>query len=112
MPSGFAFTGAGNLGRSFITIWPCFSVCLFLDHRCVFNYGNPGDPSHSILHLVDVLAFSTIVFTAKRPRVIGYPARPSILDTILRDATQYFVLIFSAHFLSTLLLFVAPVGDT
>ena len=44
--------------------------------------------------------------------MIGYSGRASILDIILRDATKYFVIIFSAHLLSTLFLFVAPVGGS
>lgn len=35
---------------------------------------------------------------------------PSILDTMVRDATGYFALIFSIHFVSVLFVFVAPVG--
>lgn len=40
-----------------------------------------------------------------------YPTVPSILDNILRDATEYFMLIFSAQILSLLFLFVTPVRD-
>lgn len=68
----------------------------------------PDLPRHGT---VDVAAFSIIVFTAIRPRIRRYPTIPSILDTILRDATEYFVLIFSAQFLSLLFLFVAPVRN-
>jgi hypothetical protein len=42
----------------------------------------------------------------------NFPGMPSILDTLVRDATQYFILIFSFHFLATLFLFVTPVGGT
>ena len=40
----------------------------------------------------------------------GEPDIPILLRTILRDATHYFLLLFSASSLSTLFLFVAPVG--
>ena len=60
--------------------------------------------------IADVLAFSIIAVTARRSRMFEYPTMPSILKIILRDATHYFVLIVSAHFLSTLFLFVLPVS--
>jgi hypothetical protein len=63
-------------------------------------------------HTIDVLAFAIIAFTAWRSRRIGFPSAPSILNTIMHDATLYFLLVFSAHFLSLLFLFVAPVSDT
>lgn len=40
-----------------------------------------------------------------------YPGMPSLLDTIARDATQYFVLIFFVQLLALLFMFLAPVGD-
>ncbi|KAF9791193.1 hypothetical protein BJ322DRAFT_1040349 [Thelephora terrestris] len=56
----------------------------------------------------DVIVFLIIIFTARRPRMNAFPGMPSILDTLVRDATQYFILIFSFHFLATLFLFVTP----
>lgn len=41
----------------------------------------------------DIIAFAAIVITAMRPGA-RYPGIPSILDTILRDATTYFILSF------------------
>ena len=58
----------------------------------------------------DFLAFSIIALAARRTRMNEYEGIPSILKTILRDGTQYFILIFSAHVLSMLFLFFAPVG--
>ncbi|KAF9781540.1 hypothetical protein BJ322DRAFT_229181 [Thelephora terrestris] len=76
---------------------------------CIHKNYNVGKLIYYITAMVfDVLAFSIIVVTARRSRMYEYPTMPSILNTILRDATFYFILIFSAHFLSTLLLFVAP----
>ena len=40
-----------------------------------------------------------------------YPGMPSLLDTIARDATQYFILIFFVQLLALLFMFIAPVGD-
>ncbi|KAF9642340.1 hypothetical protein BDM02DRAFT_3124642 [Thelephora ganbajun] len=56
----------------------------------------------------DLFAFLVILVTAKKSRIMGYPAIPGILDTILRDATQYFLLIFFVQFLSQLFFFVTP----
>ena len=41
-----------------------------------------------------------------------YLGVPSILDTILRDATVYFMLMFAIQLSFQLFLFFAPVGDT
>ena len=40
-----------------------------------------------------------------------YPGIPSILDTILRDATVYFIILFASQLMFQLFLFLAPVGD-
>lgn len=56
----------------------------------------------------DILAFAIIFVLARRPGIGRFPGIPSILDTLVRDATYYFLLIFSGHFLSVLFLFVAP----
>lgn len=40
-----------------------------------------------------------------------YPGIPSILDTILRDATVYFIFMFASQLLFQLFLFFAPVSD-
>ena len=44
--------------------------------------------------------------------MIRYPGIPSILDIVVRDSTQYFILIFFVQLLAQLFLFLAPVGDT
>lgn len=58
----------------------------------------------------DVIVFLMILTTARSQRTHRYPGLPSILDTVVRDATKYFMLISSLHFLSVLFVFVAPVG--
>lgn len=55
------------------------------------------------------LSFAIIVFAVWRSRMIGHSSVPSILDSILQDATLYFLFIFSAHLVSLLFLFVTPV---
>lgn len=62
--------------------------------------------------ITDFLAFSFIAFTAWRSGMYEYPTMPSLLKTIFRDATRYFILIFSAHILSMLFIFFAPVSGT
>jgi len=47
----------------------------------------------------DVLAFVVIFFTARRLGTGRYPGVPSILDTLLRDATIYFVLVLLCQLL-------------
>ena len=58
-----------------------------------------------VLHLVDtysgrpadLLAFSVIVYLVVRSNVNKVPI-PSLLKTIARDATYYFLIIFTSHF--------------
>ena len=76
----------------------------------------PGNSDARITHspcyrIIDVIAFSIILATARRPGMRRYPGVPSLLDTIMRDATQYFMLIFFVQLVAELLLFVAPVCD-
>jgi hypothetical protein len=40
-----------------------------------------------------------------------YPGIPSLLDTILRDATSYFIVIFACQVCLLFFLILAPVGD-
>lgn len=58
----------------------------------------------------DVLAFSIIFVTTRRPG-LTYPGIPSLLNTILRDATYYFILMFACQLCLLLFLFFAPVSD-
>lgn len=61
-------------------------------------------PPISNLHLValnllrktDFLAFSLIIFLAMRSRIPGLRV-PNILDIIAKDATRYFLVIFTSH---------------
>ena len=68
----------------------------------------PHSPRRGI---IDLLAFSIILFTARRLRRSRLPGMPSILDIIVRDSTQYFMLIFFVQLLAQLFIFFAPVGD-
>ena len=78
-----------------------------------FHPGN-SDASHVFRSLrrgvTDVLAFSIIVLTARRSGRNRYPGIPSLLDTILRDATLYFTFIFFCQVSAQLFLYVNQVG--
>ncbi|KAF9648022.1 hypothetical protein BDM02DRAFT_2449903 [Thelephora ganbajun] len=56
----------------------------------------------------DLLAFVIIFVTAKRRGATRYPGIPTILDTIRRDATLYFILMFAGQVLYEMFLFFAP----
>lgn len=81
-----------------------FQICLYKlwDGGALIYY--------STTMFFDVVAFSIVVFTARSRREFRYPGMPSILDTILRDATLCFVLIFSAHCLLLFFLLVNKDG--
>jgi len=51
--------------------------------------------SHSD-HPADMLAFSVIVYLVVRSKVIKVPI-PSLLKTMVQDATYYFLVIFTSH---------------
>jgi len=61
---------------------------------------------------IDLLAFLSILVTARRSGRIRLPGIPSILDAVVRDSTLYFILIFFFQILSQLFVLFAPVGDT
>ena len=67
-------------------------------------------PEGLICGVIDIVAFLIILITARRSRVARYPGMPTILDTILRDATHYFVLMFIVQLVSVLFDLFAPVG--
>jgi len=71
----------------------------FIDH--------PGG-IHSY-HPADFLAFSVIVYLVVRSNVTKMPI-PSLLKTIVRDATCYFLVIFTSHFVFVMFLFFASVS--
>ena len=58
----------------------------------------------------DSLAFSVMLFLAGRWRVREFGI-PSLLATIVRDATVYFLVIFSAHFVFAMTIFFTRVSS-
>ncbi|KAF9781781.1 hypothetical protein BJ322DRAFT_1078244 [Thelephora terrestris] len=76
---------------------------------CVFKLWSLGELIYYNSAIVfDIVVFVTIIITARRQRINGHPGIPSILDTVVRDATGYFMLIVSFHFLSVVFVLVAP----
>jgi len=83
-------------------------------HDSRIRYGtplaiHPGDihPDHPS----DVLAFSFIVFLVVRSNVTKVPL-PSILKTIARDATYYFLVIFTSHLVTAMFFWFASVSTS
>jgi len=62
-------------------------------------------------HPADLLAFSVIVYLVVRSNVTKIPI-PSLLKTIVRDATCYFLVIFTLHFVYVMFLFFASVSTS
>ena len=62
-------------------------------------------------HLPDFLAFSVIVSLVIRSGLRGVPI-PSIFKTITRDATYYFLVIFSSHLLLVIFLALEKVSTS
>ena len=62
-------------------------------------------------HLPDVLAFSVIVILVVRSNVAKVPL-PSILKTIVRDATCYFLVIFTSHLVTAMFFWFASVSTS
>jgi len=76
---------------------------------CISNRWRPGEITNTVLSLVyDAVAFSIIVYSMKWRGVTRAHGVPSLLDKIVRDATVYFVVIFTSHLLLLLFEFFAP----
>ena len=100
---------------------------------CVFNRWRPGEVINTVLSLVygvfcsssigipiaatnhlffkDIVAFSIIVYSTKWRGLTRARGVPSLLDKIVRDATIYFMVIFSSHLLLVFFEFLAPVSN-
>jgi hypothetical protein len=68
---------------------------------------NPTDN----VHKPDFLAFSLIVYLAKTSSAPGFKI-PRILGVIAEDATRYFLVIFTSHFVLTMTLALGRVSST
>lgn len=102
-----------------------YNLCTFTRWRPgeIFNtvlslvYGTPHSPNLGIYSIAnnfcikDTLAFLIIVVSAKRRGLVNAIGVPSLFDRIVRDATMYFLAIFSSHALLILFEGFAPVSD-
>lgn len=86
--------------------------CAFSSVRCVMppSLGIPIAVTNH-LFVTDAVAFFIIVYSMKWRGVTRAHGVPSLLDKIVRDATVYFVVIFTSHLLLLLFEFFAPVSD-
>jgi len=68
-------------------------------HLCVFSQPNRRlEVTYTTLSLVyDILAFLLVTYWARKSRARGLQVT-TILDTIAKDATWYFMVIFTSHF--------------
>ena len=62
-------------------------------------------------HPADFLAFSVIIYLVVRSNVTKVPI-PSILKTIARDATYYFLVIFTSHLVIVMFFLFASVSSS
>ena len=63
------------------------------------------------VHLPDVLAFSVVVYWARKLRQPGLKFS-ALLDAIAKDATYYFMVIFTSHFVLVMTLNLGRVSVT
>jgi len=98
------FTGQFSAGIAYITASLAYGTELLLSF---IDY--PGG-IHSD-HPADFLAFSVIVYLVVRSNVTKMPI-PSLLKTIVRDATCYFLVIFTSHFVYVMFLLFASVSTS
>ncbi|KAF9648039.1 hypothetical protein BDM02DRAFT_3116114 [Thelephora ganbajun] len=102
--------------------WPLGDI-LFNNFMIAFGTLSSSNLQHNLtaralMHLIplrrgiaELLTFVIIFVTAKRRGMTRYPGVPTLLDTILRDATLYFIFMFVVQGLLEMFLFFAPVGD-
>ncbi|KAF9648038.1 hypothetical protein BDM02DRAFT_3116104 [Thelephora ganbajun] len=76
---------------------------------CFYKRWQHGEISFTNLVIVfDLLTFAVIFVTAKRRGTTRHLGIPSILDTILRDATLYFICMFIGQMWFVMFLWFAP----
>jgi len=96
------FVGQLSVGIAFTTMSLAYGAELllsFVDHL----------DTHSD-HPADALAFSVIVFLVVRSNVTKVPI-PRILRIIARDATCYFLVIFTSHLVVVMFFWLASVSS-
>ena len=78
-----------------------------LRYESVFAFRLAGETHTNCL--TDLLAFSLIVYFAARSNMIG-SGIPTLLGIIVKDATVYFLFIFTSHLVLELTLVLGRVG--
>ena len=90
---------------------------VFCGNRIYCSFSSIWYGTSLVLHrsstriIPDFLAFSLIVYLVVRSNVTKIPI-PSLLKTIVRDATCYFLVIFTSHFVFVMFLFFASVSTS
>lgn len=79
-------------------------------HACAFVRHRPLEIAYTGISLIyEFLTFALIIFLANASRTQGLEI-PRILKTITKDATLYFLVIFTSHFTLMMTLLFAPSG--
>ena len=92
--------------RSLIQVSPSYMVSTSYFAPDPDNADRAGN-----MHTLDFLAFLVIVFLSKKSRGAG-PKVPGILRIIVEDATRYFLVIFTSHFVLEMTLSLARVSTS
>lgn len=76
------------------------------------NHIRPGSTDFTnTMRTSDFLAFTLIIFFTRKSKVPGVKVR-TIWDTIAEDATRYFLVIFTSHFVFMMTLNIGRVSAT
>jgi len=117
LTSYFSLTDPTGPTSSFYDVHPrvaAFYGGRIYRHDSRIRYGTPLaihlEDTHPD-HLPDVLAFSVIVFLVVWSNVTKIPL-PGILKTIARDATYYFLVIFTSHLVTAMFFWFASVSTS
>jgi len=95
------FAGKLSIEIGFIAMTLSYGMEFLLSF---INYIEDTHPEHP----TDVLAFSVIVYLVVRSNLRKVPI-PSLLKTVVQDATYYFLVIFTSHLVLVMFLAFASV---
>ena len=85
---------------------------LYMSLSLFFGNSSPQSPEIPHSTFLDAMIFSVIVFVSYRNGLSLHDGRPTILRMILEDSTVYFLVIFTSHLLSLVMLLVVRVSST
>lgn len=95
----------GRLHEHLSLLW-CVRIVLRLNQTMFISADPPGDT-----YAPDSLAFSLIIYLAIRSKASSVKI-PTILGTMAEDATRYFLVIFTSHFVLEMTLILGRVNPT